>query len=199
MNTHRMTAIALTTCAAGLSLAACTAGITTPTPTPALTSRSPAASHTASSGAAVASQTSPAPAASADTISVDATVGTFPIPHGAQVLFNSACDKQVIIELSAVTPAQASSFYTSELPREGYKITGNTLLTGTGTTLPGSAAEIEFTGHGYKGTIAALSNLGGLASMGASPTDLPSSIAKNFLTILLTPPGTAGCAAPTGS
>jgi hypothetical protein len=196
MNAYRLTAIAVTTCAAGLSLTACTAGITTPSP---VTSPPPAATHTASSPAATATHSSPAPATSADTISVDAPIGTFPVPHGAQVLFNSACDKQVIIELSSVSPGRASSFYISALPRAGYRITGNTLLTDTGNTLPGSAAEINFTGHGYKGTIAALSNLGALASEGPSPTDLPSSIAKNFLTISLTPPGTAGCAAPTGS
>jgi hypothetical protein len=103
-----------------------------------------------------------------------------------------SCGKQIIIELASVTPSQASSFYTSELPRAGYKITGNTLLTDTGNAaLPGSEAEIEFTGHGYKGTIAALSNMGALASMGPSPVSVPSSIAKNFITISLTPPGTA--------
>jgi hypothetical protein len=196
MNSYRLTAMAVTTGLASLSLAACSAGITTPSPA---TSRTPATSHAASSSAAAASHTSPAPASSADMISVDAPIGTFPVPHGSQVVFNSACDKQVIIELSAITPSQASSFYMSELPRTGYKITGNTLLTDTGNALPGAAAEIEFTGHGYKGTIAALSDLGALASTGPSPTDLPSGIAKNFLTIMLTPPGTAGCAAPTGS
>lgn len=196
MNTYRLVAMAAITFSAGLSVAACTAGITTPSPA---TSRTPVTSHAASSPAAPASHTSPAPATSADMISVDAPVGTFPVPHGAQVVFNSACDKQVIIELSAVTPSQASSFYMSELPQAGYKITGNTLLTDAGNALPGAAAEIEFTGHGYKGTIAALSDLGALASTGASPTDLPSNIAKNFLTIMLTPPGTAGCGAPTGS
>jgi hypothetical protein len=103
-----------------------------------------------------------------------------------------SCGKQIIVELSSVTPAQTSTFYTSALPRAGYKITGNTLLTDTGNApVPGSEAEIKFTGHGYNGTIAALSNMGALASMGPSPVSVPSSIAKNFITISLTPPGTA--------
>jgi hypothetical protein len=195
MNPYRLMAMALTTCAAGLSLAACSAGITDASP-PA--SPSPTTSRTASSPAAAASDSSPASASPADTISVDAPIGTFPIPHGAQVLFNNICDKQVIIELSSVTPPQASSFYTAALPRAGYKITGNSLLTDTGNELPGAEAEIEFTGHGYKGTIAAVSNFGALSSMGPSPVSVPSNIAKNFITVSLTPPGAAGCATPTG-
>jgi hypothetical protein len=118
-------------------------------------------------------------------------------------LYNSTCGKQIFIELSSVTPSQASSFYTSALPRAGYKITSNSLLTDTGDGLPGSAAQIEFTGHGYKGTITAVSNLGALSSTGPSPVSVPSSIAKNFFTITLTPSGEApsgeaGCAVPTG-
>jgi hypothetical protein len=176
-------------CAAGLSLAACSAGITNAKP---VTSPSPTASRTGSSPTASPSHTTSASADSGDTIRVDAPIGSFPIPHEAQVLANGTCDKQIIIELGSVTPSQTSSFYVSELPRAGYKITGNTLLTDTGNTaLPGSVAEIEFTGHGYKGTIAALSNMGALASMGPSPASVPSDIAKNFITISLTPPGTA--------
>jgi hypothetical protein len=194
MNACRLMALAVTTGAAGLSLAACSAGITTASP-PA--SRSPATSRTASPVAAAASHPSPASASPADTLSVNAPLGSFPVPHGAQVLFNSVCDRQVLIELSAVTPAQASSFYIAALPRAGYKITGNSMITGTGKGLPSAAAEIEFTGHGYKGTITGVSNLGALASTGPSPASVPGGIAKNFIAITLTPPGVTGCAATT--
>jgi hypothetical protein len=194
MNAHRLVAMAVMTCAAGLSVAACTAGITTPRPT---TSPSPAASHTASSPAAAPSHTASSSASPADAVSVDAPIGSFPVPHGAQVLYNIACDKQVLIDLSSVTPSQASTFYTSALPRAGYKITSNSLLAGTQPGVSASAAQIEFTGHGYNGQITAVSNLGSLASIGPSPAGLPSSIAKNFFAITLTPPGTAGCAATT--
>jgi hypothetical protein len=54
-----------------------------------------------------------------------------------------------------------SSFYSSVLPKDGYKITMNTLTSENN----GTGAAIEFTGHGYKGTIGALSNL---------PTQAPS-------------------------
>ena len=186
MKAYCRVAMAVTTCAAGLFLAACTAGVTTASPA---TSRSAATSPAASSPAAA---TSPALTSPAGTVSVDAPIGSFPVPPGAQVLLNSTCDKQIIIELGSVTPAQASSFYTATLPKAGYKVTSNSLLAETG-TLPGSAATIDFTGRGYKGTIAALANLGALSSIGPSPVPVPSSIAKNFLTIELTPPGTADC------
>jgi hypothetical protein len=189
MNPYRFMAMTLTSCTACLSLAACSAGITTASTAK---SRSPATSRTASSPTAFPSHTTSASAGSGDTVSVDAPIGSFQIPHGAQVIANTSCGKQIIIELGSVTPAQASSFYVSELPRAGYKITGKTLLNDAGNpALPGSEAEIEFTGHGYKGTIAALSNMGALASRGPSPVSVPSSIANNFLTISLTPRGTA--------
>jgi hypothetical protein len=130
-------------------------------------------------------------------VSVDAPIGSFPVPHGAQVLFNSTCGREVIIELTSITPTQASSFYNSVLPSDGYKITGNTLVDGSESGLPGAAAGIEFTGHGYKGEVAALSNLGALSSTGPSAAGLPSGVTKNFLTITLTPPGPTGCATPT--
>jgi len=188
MNANRLMAMAVTTCAADLSLAACTAGITTASP---VTSRSPATSRTASL-LAVASSTS-----SADAVSVDATIGRFPIPHKAKVLYNSTYDKQILIELSSVTPSQALSFYVSAMHRAGYKITGNSLLANTGDGLPGSAAQIEFTGHGYDGTITAVSDLGALSSMGPSPAVVPSRIAKIFFTIRLAPPDEDRCAVST--
>jgi hypothetical protein len=185
--------MAVTTCAAGLAVTACSAGITTASPA---ASPSPAASRSASTPTASSQHSTSAIPGPADTLSVDAPIGSFPVPHGAQVLFNSNCGKQVIIELSSITPAKASSFYHAALPQAGYKITSDTLLTDTGNGLPGAAAEIKFTGHGYKGTIAGLSNLGALASTGPSPASLPSNIAKNFISITLAPPGATNCAAP---
>jgi hypothetical protein len=193
MNACRLMAMAVTTCAAGLSLAACTAGITTASP-PA--SRPPATSRTASSPAAAASHSGSASASPAPRVSLDAPIGSFPIPHEAQVMVNMTCGKQLVIELTSVTPPQASDFYLSALPREGYKITGKTQLTETGNGQPGAVVEIDFTGHGYKGTIGAVANLGALSSTGPSPSSVPSDFAKNFVTITLTPPGAAGCATP---
>src|SRR5262245_46514220 len=124
MNAYRLMAMAVTSCAVGLSLAACTAGITAANP---VTSRSPIASRAGSSPTASPSHTTSASAGSGDTVRVDAPIGSFPIPHGAQVVANMPCGKQVLIELGSVTPAQVSTFYTSALPRAGYKITDNTL------------------------------------------------------------------------
>ena len=193
MNAYRLIAMGVTTCAAGLSLAACSAGITTASPA---ASRSPATSRTAPSPAAATSHpTSPSASPSpADTVRVDARIGSFPIPRGAQVATNMTCDKQVLIELTSVTPSQASRFYIAALPRAGYHITGN--IGGTAPGVSGSITEIDFTGHGYQGTIIAVSNLGALPSTSPSPARLPSNLTKNFVEISLTPPGKtgAGCA-----
>jgi hypothetical protein len=189
MNAYRLIATGVTTCMAGLSLAACSAGITTASPA---ASRSPATNRTAPSPTSAASHpTSPPPSASpADTLGVDAPIGSFPVPHGAHVLSNMTCDKQVLIELSSVTPSKASSFYVSELPPAGYQITSN--IGGTAPGVSGAIIEINFTGHGYRGLIIAVSDLGALPSTGPSPVSLPSSITKNFVEISLTPPGKTG-------
>jgi hypothetical protein len=129
---------------------------------------------------------------------VDAPIGSFPIPNGAQLVANMPCGKQILLELSSVTPAQASTFYASALPRAGYNIT-NTLTSGPNTGTPQGMTEITFTGHRYTGVIIAMANLGAKASadpsMGPSIADLPSSITKNFLEISLTPPGAASTSA----
>jgi hypothetical protein len=189
MNAYRLIAAGVTTCAASLSLAACSAGITTASPA---ASRSPATNRTAPSPTSTAShpaspRASPSPA---DTLGVDAPIGSFPVPHGAHVLSNLTCDKQVLIELSSVPPAKASSFYVSELPRAGYQITSD--IGGTAPGASGPIIEINFTGHGYQGLIIAVSDLGALPSTGPTPAGLPSSLTKNFVEISLTPPGKTG-------
>jgi hypothetical protein len=188
MNVYRLMAMAVTICAVGLSAGACSAGVTTAHPA---TSPSPAASRTASSPALAASQTPPAAPGPADTVSVDAPIGTFPIPHGAQVAANMPCGDQVLLELGSVTPTQASAFYSSVLPRAGYKITENILTTEPSTGTPQSMAEITFTGHAYTGLIIAVANLGAAASADPSMPHLPENIAKNAVEISLNPPGTA--------
>jgi hypothetical protein len=199
MTPIRLTVTAVTACAAGLSLAACSAGITTASPAP--SSRPPSASRTAPALGAAASSTarpqslSPSPSASpVDTVNIDSPIRTFPVPSGAQVISNVTCDKETIIELGAVTVPQVSGFYNSVLPKDGYKITGNTLISTSGNGGSGPAAEIEFTGHGYKGTIAAVSNLGSeMASAGVSTAGLPTNMTGNLITIDLIAPGAGGC------
>lgn len=110
------------------------------------------------------------------------------------MISNISCDKETIVELGAITVPKASSFYNSVLPEDGYKITGNSLIDTTGEGVSGPVAEIEFTGHGYKGTIAALSNLGSaMASAGISASGVPNNLTGNLITIDLKPPHATGC------
>jgi hypothetical protein len=161
MNRYRSAALGLVTCAAGLSLAACSAGITTTTPASSPKSSTPAASPAATHTARASS-----------TVNIGGSIGRFPIPSGGKVVENFALDKQIEVVIGSVSPQKASSFYTSALPKAGYTITLNTLGTDSkhGTTLA-----IQFSGHGYKGTISAGSNIPGV-SLGNS---------KDFLAILL--------------
>jgi len=154
MNTFRSMVMVAATCAAGLSLAACAAGVSTAGPA---RSSSPSPSRAGASTAATRPATPQA--GSVRTVTVDAPIGSFPVPTEANVIENVADNKSVAIILGSVSPAEASSFYLSALPRAGYKITGNTLVTGSGTEATGPASEIDFTGHGYKGTIGAISDV----------------------------------------
>jgi hypothetical protein len=189
MNAYRYIGMAVTICAASLSLAACSAGITSANPK---TSPSAAASHAGSSPAASPSHATSASADAGSTVHVDAPIGSFPIPSGAQVAANMPCGKEILIELGSVTPAQASDFYTAALPQAGYKITDNTLNSDPNTGASQGIAEFTFTGHGYTGLIIAMANLGAEASADPSAAGLPSNLAKNAVEISLTPTGATG-------
>jgi ABC-type phosphate transport system substrate-binding protein len=169
MNTYRSAAVALTACAAGLSLTACTAGTTT-----ASTAATSPAARTSASASASVSQAGPALASR--TIKVSGEFGSFPIPARAKVVENVASDPGAIVFFDQVTPAKVSSFYAQALPRAGYTITVNSVISQSG----GTVAFIQFTGHGVKGTIDALSKF----------TDSSVSIAglghKNVTTISIT-------------
>ena len=102
--------------------------------------------------------------------------GSFPIPARAKVVENVASDPGAIVFFDRVTPAKVSSFY-AQLPRAGYAIAVNSVISQSG----GTVAFIQFTGHGVKGTIDALSKF----------TDSSVSIAglghKNVTTISIRP------------
>jgi hypothetical protein len=133
MNKYRSAAVTLAVGAASLTLAACTAGITT-------------------AGPAVSSS-SASPADAGRTIEVSNGIGSFPVPAGAKVAENIASRQETVIFFDMVTPARVSSFYAQALPRAGYTVTANSVITQSGATV----ALIQFTGHGVKGTIDALS------------------------------------------
>jgi ABC-type phosphate transport system substrate-binding protein len=172
MNTYRSAAVALTACAASLSLTACTAGTTT-----ASTATSSPAARNSTSASASASASQAAPALASRTIKVSGEFGSFPIPARAKVVENVASDPGAIVFFDRVTPAKVSSFYAQALPRAGYTITVNSVISQSG----GTVAFIQFTGHGVKGTIDALSKF----------TDSSVSIAglghKNVTTISIRP------------
>jgi len=176
MSKYRFAAAALTACAASLSLTACTAGTTTAS----TAATSPAARNSSSASAsalALASVSQTGPALAGRTIKVSGESGSFPIPARAKVVENVASDPGAIVFFDRVTPAKVSSFYAQALPRAGYTITVNSVISQSG----GTVAFIQFTGHGVKGTIDALSKF----------TDSSVSIAglghKNVTTISIRP------------
>ena len=172
MNTYRSAAVALAACAASLSLTACTAGTTT-----ASTAATSPAARNSSSASALASVSQTGPALAGRTIKVSGESGSFPIPARAKVVENVSSDPGAIVFFDRVTPAKVSSFYAQALPRAGYTITVNSVISQSG----GTVAFIQFTGHGVKGTIDALSKF----------TDSSVSIAglghKNVTTISIRP------------
>ena len=159
MNGYRSAALALVAGVAAFSAAACSAGVTSAGPEAA---GRPAASSPASGGGT--------------TIRVGGTIGRFPIPPGATVVDNGVDIKKIVITLGSVTPAEVSRFSASALPRYGYRITTNTMASLGSKT----GAEIDFTGHGYKGGIVAVSDL-------ASPGADSGMLGKEFVAIELDP------------
>jgi ABC-type phosphate transport system substrate-binding protein len=148
MKTYRPAAVALTACAASLSLTACAAGTTTTS-----TAATSPAARNSSSASASASVSQAAPALASRTIKVSGEFGSFPIPARAKVAENVASDRGAIVFFDRVTPAKVSSFYAQALPRAGYTITVNSVISQSS----GTVAFIQFAGHGVKGTIDALS------------------------------------------
>jgi hypothetical protein len=146
MNAFRSKALTLVAGAATLSLTACTAGVTT-----ASSASSPATSPAAPSRSAAAS--SPGAAPSASTIALSEPPGSFPVPAGAKVADNVVITGTVILFFSGITPAKVLAFYTNALPQAGYKITGSEMVSEAGGT-----AAIMFSGHGFKGEVASVTN-----------------------------------------
>ena len=177
MNKYRSSAAALAACAASLSLAACSAGITTTstaTTSPAAPSRTSASSSASSSASASASASL---AVAIRMIQVSGEVGSFPVPAGAKVVQNIGGSQETIVIFKMVTPAKVSSFYAQALPRAGYTVTANSVITQSGNTV----TYIQFTGHGVKG------NIDGLSTFTDSTVSVPGMGHKNVTTISLMP------------
>lgn len=187
MTRYRRAALAVTAGTAGLSLAACSAGITTAGRAPASRPASAAAASPSPSASASAS-VSANPAAETR---VNAPIRTFPVPRGANVVFNGSCPRQIVLMLNPVVPSRSIAFYTTELPRAGYRITGN-LSSGSGQT---EMMDIEFTGHGYSGEIIAFADMdkaiGSAAGspVPAAPPGVFGGMTKNMTEVAMSPPG----------
>lgn len=166
MLTYRGTVMAVLTCTVGLSLAACSAGITTANPPESPSHNSSRAGSSPTTSPSHSPSHSPSPSASASpaaTVHVNAPIGSFPIPPGAQVITNASCPKQILLGMSPVTPSRASAFYTAALPAADYKISSN-IQTGP----PENVTLIGFSGHGYTGSISAAADL----SADGAPTSI---------------------------
>jgi hypothetical protein len=154
--------VALCLCVA--SVTACSAKIITSGA--ASSPRPSAASGTGSPGSGTDSApppTGPGVSVSNTRVTVNAPLGSFPIPPGSTVVENVTTGRTIDLVLGSVTPARVSSFYAAALPRGGFVISSNTLAAGAVV-----GASIKFTGHGYKGTIGAVSDVSitGITSVG---------------------------------
>jgi hypothetical protein len=169
MNKYRPAAVALAACAASLSLAACSAGITTTSTATTAATSSSSPSHSAT--ATVAAPSAPAGRA----LTVDGAIHSFPVPAGAKIAQNIGGGGEIIVIFSRVTPATVSSFYRQALPRAGYTVSTNSVISQGSNTV----VLIQFTGHGVKG------NIDGLAKYSNSTVGLPGLGHKNVTTISL--------------
>ena len=160
MNKYRSAALALTAAAASLTVAACSAG-------------TPTASSAASSSAASRSVSSSAPPTTGLPIpgrmlTVQGTLGTFPVPAAAKVGENISGGQSVIVVFGLVVPADVARFYATALPQAGYTVTTNATLNRAGD----SGVYIAFTGHGYKGTVDSLARFPGYSVAGIGNTNV---------------------------
>lgn len=146
MHTFRSMTLALVACAGILSVTACTAGVTT-----ASSASSPVTSPAAPTHGPSAAASSPGAAPAASTVAISG-IGSFPIPSGAKVAENVVTTQATILFFTGIAPAAVSAFYTTALPRAGYTVDENAVIHASGTT----EAIIEFSGHGFKGDMAAL-------------------------------------------
>jgi hypothetical protein len=174
MNKYRSAALVLAACAVGLSAAACSSGSSS---TSSSAATSPAATSPAASSPAISSSPPPTtgPAIAGRTLTVKGSLGSFPVPASAKVAENMAGGQSVVLVFGSVVPADVSRFYATELPKAGYSVTTNSMLSKGGD----NGAYIVFSGHGFKGTIDSLDQFPGMSVAGIGD--------KNVTTIIFAP------------
>jgi hypothetical protein len=157
MNKYRSAALALAACAVGLSAAACSSGGSTSSSAAAPASSAPASS--ASAPAVTSSSAAPTGAPVPGTsLTVKGPIGSFPVPAAAKVVENIGG----LVVFGQITPADVSRFYAAALPKAGYTVTTNSMLSKGGD----NGAYIVFTGHGYRGTLDSLAQFPGTSVAG---------------------------------
>ena len=169
MNKYRSAALVLAACAVGMSAAACSSGSSS--------TSSSAATSPAASSQAISSSPPPTtgPAIAGRTLTVKGSLGSFPVPASAKVAENMAGGQSVVLVFGSVVPADVSRFYATELPKAGYSVSTNSMLTKGGD----HGAYILFSGHGFKGTIDSLEQFPGMSMAGIGD--------KNVTTIIFAP------------
>jgi hypothetical protein len=177
MNKHRPAALALAACAASLTVAACSAGTpsagssATSSATSAATSSGAPSTGAPSQGASAGVSSAPptsGPPIAGRTITVKGALGSFPVPAAAKVAENIAAGKELVIVFGSITPADVSRFYATALPGAGFTVTINSMLSKGGDT----GALIQFTGHGYQGSIDSLDKFPGASVAGIGDTNV---------------------------
>lgn len=164
MNTYRSIALIAASCAAGLSVAACSAG--TPSASSS-TASSPASSHSATPVVSSAVPTTGPPIAGR-MITVKGKIGSFPIPAAAKVGENTSGGSSLLVVFGLVAPADVARFYATALPHAGFTVTSNALVTQGAQ----NGAIVQFTGHGFKGSIESVAQFPGASLAGIGATNI---------------------------
>ena len=156
MNRYRSAALVLAACAVGMSAAACSSGNSSST------SSSAATSPAASSQVISSPPPTTGPPIASRTLTVKGSLGGFPVPASATVAENMAGGQSVVVVFGSVVPTDVARFYATALPKAGYSVTTNSMLSKGGD----NGAYIVFSGHGYKGTIDSLDQFPGMSVAG---------------------------------
>jgi hypothetical protein len=172
---YRSAALALAACAATLSVAACSSGSSTSSTAAASTAGSSTSSPAASSGVTSSAAPTTGPAVAGRSLTVSGSMKSFPVPAKAKVVENMVGGQSIVIVFGLVDPADVSRFYASALPKAGYSVSTNSMLSKSGD----NGAFIVFSGHGFKGNIDSLDQFPGMSVEGLGT--------KNVTTIIFSP------------
>ena len=171
MNKYRSAALALAAVATSLAVAACSAG----TPTSSSAASSPAASSSSALPLSSSAPPTTGPPIPGRMLTIQGTLGSFPVPAAAKVGENISGGQSVIVVFGLIVPADVARFYATALPQAGYTVTTNSMVSRG----PQNGAVIVFTGHGYKGNIESVNQVAGPSFAGLG--------SQNVTTIIIAP------------